>query len=808
MFRNYLRIAWRNISRNRMSAAINIFGLALGLAASLIISLFVINELRYDRFNKKADRIYRLEADMHPNDVITYRGTKTPLPLATALVREYPAIEQSVRLYQKGDLLLKKGRETFLEPRSAYADSTLFNIFTLPLLAGNPQTALTAPFSMVISESMARKYFNSTDVLGKTLVTNDTVSYKITGVMKDMPARSHFHFDFFRAMSELNISRANDWFEEGCATYILVRPGTDPGAITAAIDGVTRKYIDPILQGFIHSTLDELAKTGHYIRYPIMPLSRIHLHSHLPDEFEANGNIQYVRIFVVISLFILLVACVNFMNLSTARAAGRSKEVGIRKVLGSAHTGLISQFLTESVVTTILSMVLGVLITWLLLPYFNQVSGQAITLDLFSNAWLIIVLLGASIVVGVLAGSYPAFYLSSVHPMQVMKGKAANGFKSGWLRNSLVVFQFTVAILLIVGTLVIYSQLNYIRNKDLGYHREQVLILRNTAALSTHARTFRDEVLRIPGVISGTITSDLPNGGSFKPQGYFLTPTFNFNNTVLLQIGRIDADYIPTLGIQMAAGRNFSPLMPTDSSAVLLNETAVKVLGFKDPLHKTVYTYGANGAPLAQRIIGVVKDFHVGSLHDAIAPMLFTLGEQAGAISFRLQTGNIPAVVGKIKEAYHAQHKMAGQPFLYSFMDDDFNRLYQSDQRTGKIFISFTGLAILIACLGLFGLVTFAAEQRTKEIGIRKVLGATVTSVVGLLSKDFIKLVLLAGIIACPLAWWGMHKWLENFAYRTHISGWIFVAAAGIVAMITLATVSFRTIKAALVNPVTSLRSE
>lgn len=384
----------------------------------------------------------------------------------------------------------------------------------------------------------------------------------------------------------------------------------------------------------------------------------------------------------------------------------------------------------------------------------------------------------------------------------------STGFKSGWLRNSLVVFQFVTAILLIVGTLVIYSQLNYIQNKKLGYNREQVITLQNTYSLWIHAKTFKEEILKLPGVVGGTMTRNLPNSGDYDVNGFFKDAGLRASEAILLGNWQIDADYIPTLGMEMAKGRNFSPLLPTDSSCVLINETAAGLLGYKDPINKMIYRMGENNMAVGKRIIGVVKDFHAGSMHSKIGPILFNLAEERGAMSFRINTGNIPALISRIETLYHGQEKMVGQPFLYSFMDDDFNQLYQSDQRTGRIFISFAVFAILIACLGLFGLVTYAAEQRTKEIGIRKVLGATVSHVVGLLSKDFLKLVFIAVVIAFPVAWWGMSKWLENFAYRTAISWWVFAVAGALAAMITMLTVSFRAIKSALANPVNSLRSE
>ena len=806
MFRNYFKIAIRNLRKQKGFSAINIFGLAVGLATCLLISLFVIDELSYDRYNEKAERIYRIESNARINGN-GFNTITTPFPLGIALVKDYAQIEKAVRLVNMGDILVKKDKETIVEHGAVFADANLFEVFTLPLITGNPQTALTQPNSMVISETMAKKYFNSTDVLGKTLLTGNTINYKITGVMKDMPVQSHFHFGFIKALSELEKSRSDEWLSNDCVTYLLARRGSDEKTINRFVLATARKYVSPQWQAVFHSSLDDMIKNGNYINYPTIALTKIHLHSNMPDEFEPNGNIQYVYIFIVIAIFILLVACINFMNLSTARSAGRSREVGVRKVLGSRRINLVSQFLTESILTSYIAMLLAIVIASLLLPYFNQVSGKKIVLGLFSKPWLIPSLLGSSLIVGLLAGSYPAFYLSSFQPIQVLKGKIASGFKSGWLRNSLVVFQFAIAILLIVGTLVIYSQLNYVRNKDLGYNREQVLTLQNINSLGTHAKAFRDEILRLPGIVNATMTKNLPNGKDYGRDGFSKDASLKLNETVILEYWHIDADFIPTLGMEMAKGRNFSSQLPTDTSCALINETAARLLGFKDPLNKTVYAMGFDPA-IAYRIIGVVKDFHSASLHNKIAPILFNLAEERSAISFRFRTKNIPGLIEQIESKYHGIGNMAGQPFIYSFMDDDFNRLYQSDQRTGKIFISFAVFAIIIACIGLFGLVTYAAEQRTKEIGVRKVLGATVSHIVGLLSKDFLKLVLIAIIIGFPISWWGMSKWLEDFAYRTNISWWIFAIAALLTIMITILTVSFRAVKSALANPVTSLRSE
>ena len=808
MFKNFFRVAYRNLWKDKGFSSINIIGLAAGLATCLLIALFVIDELSYDKFNEKAGRIYRVHSDLKLNGA-GMNAVISPAPMGPTLLKEFPRIEKYARLMSTGDMLIKKGDQTIMEHNSAFADSTLFDVFSLSMVAGDPKTALTQPMSMVISETMAKKYFGNNNPIGQSLLTSNTTNYKITGVIKDMPAQSHLHLDFIKAMSEIGDSRSNEWLSNNYVTYLLVKPGTTQKYVDDALAATVKKYLEPQLVAMVHSSIEDLKKAGGHFTYVAMPLPQIHLHSNLSFEWEANGNLQYVYIFIMVAVFILLIACVNFMNLSTARSAGRSKEVGVRKVLGSLRSSLITQFLAESMLTVLIALILAVIIAALMLPLFNQLSGKQFTISLFLNPWLILLLLATGFVVGLLAGSYPAFYLSSFQPIQVLKGKLSTGFKNGWLRNGLVIFQFFTAIVLIIGTLVIHNQLNYIRNAKLGYNREQVLTLKNTASLWVHAKSFRDEALKIPGIEKATMTSDLPNTSGHSINGIFKDASLNGNSSIIMETWEVDADFVPTLGIDMAGGRNFSPQMPTDTFAVLLNETGAKMLGYANPLNETIYRpRGDSNKAVAYRVIGVVKDFHGASLHNKIGPILFFLGENRGAISFRINSKNIPAVISQIEQKYHGIEKMAGQPFLYSFMDEDFNRLYKDDQRTGKIFISFAILAIFIACLGLFGLVTYAAERRLKEIGVRKVLGASVGNIVQLLSKDFLALVLIATVIAVPVAWWAMNKWLQDFAYRTPISGWDFLLAAAMAAIITIVTVCFRAISAARANPVKSLRSE
>jgi putative ABC transport system permease protein len=803
MLKSYFKIGLRNLWRNKGFSAITILGLAVGLATCLLITLFVTDELSYDRYNKKADRIYRIDADFLLNGN-AFQERFTPAQFAPVLVQDYPQIEKYVRFTEQGKILVKKGMTTLIEHNASFADSSIFDVFTLPMISGDPKTALRLPNSIVISERMAIKYFNSTDVVGKILTTDNTDNYIVTGVIKDVPDQAHLHFDFIRAMSELQDSRNTQWMADNYTTYVLLRPGTTEQMLNGYLKEATKKYMEESLKKMTGSNIAELEKSGGHFGYAALPLTKIHLNSPLASEVEPSGNIQYVYIFIITGIVILLIACVNFMNLSTARSAGRSKEVGVRKVLGSQRSSLVFQFLTESMLTSLFALILATGIALALLPFLNRLSGKHITIQLSAITWLLPLLIVTGIIVGLLAGSYPAFFLSGFEPMKVLKGRLTSGFKGSWLRNSLVVFQFAAAILLIVGTLVINNQLNYIRNKKLGYNREQVLVLKNTASLSTHAQSFKNEIMQLPGVEAGTMTGSLPTDIAMNTSIYSKDPAGGTGQVMGLKEWYADADFIPAMGMQIASGRNFSPQMPSDTFALLINETAAKQLGFKDVDNKYLYSDGRK--PF--KVIGIVKDFNAGSLRNKIPSLVIRLGEYRNNMAFRIHTGNLQGLIAQIKHKYESQDKMEGQPFVYSFMDDDFNRLYQAEQRTGKIFVAFAVLAIFIASLGIFGLITYAAEQRTKEIGIRKVLGASVAGIVALLSKDFLKLVLLAIVIATPLAWFMMNKWLEDFAYRVQISWTVFVLAALIAIVITMATISYRAIKAAMANPVSSLKAE
>ncbi|HXB93296.1 MAG TPA: FtsX-like permease family protein, partial [Puia sp.] len=660
-----------------------------------------------------------------------------------------------------------------------------------------------------------RRYFNSTDVIGRTLeVGSNNTLLKITGVIRDMPEQSQFHFSFIRPIREsytFNDLSDNDWLSSNYYTYILVQPGTTRAEVQKDVDAVVNLNVGRALQEMFHVSVADLGKAGNHFRYPIIPLTDVHLYSNNSYELEANSNIQFVYIFSVIAALILLIACVNFMNLSTARSANRAKEVGIRKVAGSTKGHLILQFLTESVLLSLFSLILALGIAILLLPMFNQLAGKTLHPDaLFSGRFLPILLL-VVLLVGCLAGSYPAFYLSSFQPIQVLKGKMAAGFKSSGLRNSLVVFQFFISIGLIVSTLVIYRQLHYIRNKEVGFNRDQVLVIHNTWSLGYDGTTnLRKDLLALAGVTGATVTGDLPTigGDQYSQQGWFRDASLEASNAFFMTNLNVDDHYIPTLGMQIVKGRNFDlAQFPTDSTGLILNEAAVAMLGAKDPLNLIIWNKPQESPARAFHIVGIVKDFNYNSLHDKILPLAMEVNTfNFGSLAVRFHTNDAVSLVQQVESKFHAAKQ--GVPFSYTFMDNDFDKIYHAEQQTGQIFITFAVFAILIACLGLFGLVTYAAEQRAKEIGVRKVLGASVSGIVGLLSRDFTMLVGIAALIAFPAAWWAMYKWLETFAYRTEISWWIFLVAGAAALAIALLTVSIQSIRAALANPIKSLRSE
>jgi putative ABC transport system permease protein len=811
MFKNYFKVAWRNLVKNRVFSIINITGLATGLACFILISLYVLDELSYDKFYKNAERIYRINSD------VRFGGTDLHMPVSSDMMgevlrKDYPQVEQYTKVFTfSGSKMIRKGNEFINEYNVAHVDSTFFDVFQLTPVAGDIKTALNEPNTIVVTASAAKKYFGTEQAIGKTIETNDNnqTLYKVTGVIEDMPKNSHFGFDFLFSMDNVDYEWGS-FLSHNFFTYLLLKKGSDPKVFEKKFDEYIDKYVVPQARQVMNiPSMEEFQKAGNSLQYSLIPLTDIHLKSNRSFELKPGGNVQYVYIFSGVALFILLIACINFMNLTTARSANRAKEVGIRKVLGTHRRKLVSQFLSESTLMAFLSMILALAIACLVLPLFNNVSGKSMTLgNLFAPLFLPVLIL-LPLVVGLLAGSYPAFYLSAFQPIQVLKGKLNSGARGGLLRSVLVTVQFVTTIILIIGTIVIYKQLDYIQTKNLGFNKSQVLVINDTYSLNNNIDAFRNEMLRVPGVLSATTSGFLPVTSTSRNDNTFSKEAvLDAKNGFNMQNWTIDENYVGTMGMEIVKGRNFSRSFPSDSSATIINESAAKALGYDDPVGKKLYTIKdvQTGEVQAFNIIGVVKNFHFESLKQSIGPLCFLYGRNTNLTSFKVTAANVPSI---LKQAEAKWKSMAsGKPFSYRFMDDSFDEMYRAEQRVGKIAFVFSILAILIACLGLFGLVTFIAEQRAKEIGIRKVLGASVRGIVQLLSKDFIRLVLIAFVIAAPAAWYFMHHWLQDFAFRVQLTWWVF-AAAGLIALgIAVLTLSVQAVRAALDNPVKNLRTE
>jgi len=804
MISNYLKIAFRNLANHKLYAFLNIIGLSIGLASSLLIILYIAHELSYDTFNEKADRIYRvaLNGKIAEQEVFT---TNTTAPLAFTAVEEFPEVENATRLYTyHQDLVIRKGDMAISEEKVFIADSTFFEVFSFELLEGDAATALTEPNSLVIPQNIAHKYFGDDSALGQTLLLgNEKKTHTITGILKDLPDNSHFHFNMLRSMSSMEFSRSQEWFNNSFMTYLLLHEGASAEAVDQKLVTLVEKYVGPEVEQYMGVSLKNFMEQGNKYGYFLQPLLDIHLHSHLNDEIEPNSDITYVYIFAAIGFFIILLACINFMNLATARSANRAKEVGVRKTLGSLRKHLVRQFLTESVLLSVLASVLALFAALLLLQPFNYLAGKQISSDVFFRLEFIAGLMGLTILVGVIAGSYPAFYLSSFRPVEVLKGRLKAGMKSSGIRNVLVVFQFFISITLIICTLLVYKQLEYTRTKNLGFDKENIVVLSGLWKLNEgEQKALKQELIGQANIINASISNHVPPGANN-------TTIFRKKDTdedILISTYFVDYEHLPTLRIEMLEGRNFSRDYLSDTAVVLLNEAAVKQFGFEKPINEEISYFGGEyGGMEDYTVIGVFKDFNFESLRSDIRPLALMLTDKGGHLSVRIH-GDVRAAMSSIEQSW--KKYAADEPFQYSFMDEDYDKLFRAEQRLGVVFSIFTGLAILVACLGLLGLAAFMAEQRTKEIGIRKVMGASVGSVMLLLSKDFTKLVIIAFVLAIPLAYYVMESWLEGFAFRIAIGPEIFILAGLSSLCIAWLTVSWQSARAAIANPVDSLRSE
>ncbi|MEO9022014.1 MAG: ABC transporter permease [Ginsengibacter sp.] len=806
MIKNYFKTAFRNLMKHKTFSFINIAGLSIGIAVCFIIMMYVQNELSFDRFNKNADRIVRIVFKADINGGKIFEANVMP-PVAQAMKNDYPEVQDATRLQVAGTPKITYKNKSFKDDKMAFVDPNFFNIFTLLLFEGDAKTALQQPNTVIISKAIAKKYFGDEDPIGKTLNFPDdkNASFKVTGVIDKVPANSHFHFDLFASMLSLDDAKSNSWMGSNYFTYLLLKKGTDYKKLASKLPGMVEKYMGPQIQQNMGISLKQFITKGNHLGFALQPLTSIHLYSHANYELSPAGNAMYVYIFGAIAIFMLLIACINFINLSTASASQRAKEVGVRKVIGSGKIQLIKQFLIESGLLVFIALLISSVLVKLALPVFNSISGQDLYFDF--SLKIILAFIGLGLLVSFIAGLYPAFYLSSFKPIEVLKGKFTTGSKSFGLRSSLVVFQFFISVGLIIVTIVVWQQMKFIQNRNLGYNKEQLLTIPNSYALGKNEEVYKQELLNDPRVVNATVSSYKPAGPS-SGSNALAYPLGHDNEIMRTQEYHVDENYIPTFEMKMVNGRNFSKDFATDSTAMIINESAAKAFGWNDltAVGQTVVRQNSNrGNDVSFHVIGVVKDFNFQSLHEPITPLLMTLDPDWGLI-FKVKTADIKGLVASMKSKWGQFN--TGEPFKFTFMDDLYNKTYTAEQNTGTILNIFALLTIFVACLGLFGLVTFTAQQRTKEIGIRKVLGASVTSITKMLSKDFLKLVSIASLIAFPVGWWAMNKWLQSFAYRIHISWWIFFISGFVAILIALITVSFQAIKAALANPVESLRSE
>jgi len=804
MFKNYFKIALRNLKKNPGYSVINIAGLAIGLACCVLILLYVQDELTFDLFHQKADRIYRLVTTQKSPEQGERHFPSVMGPVAPALLAEFPEVIKTVRMRERqgmGRFTVRYGENRFYEGDYLVAESSFFEIFDFKLLQGDPKTALASPFSIVITEAAAKKYFGEENPLGKTLAVERYGDFKVTGLLQDAPRDSHLDFSMLLSFATIDANPrwkqyTDSWESDSFITYVLLREKIDVSAFNAKLTALAQKHFN--------------AEQRNAVQLSLQPLHDVHFYStHM--EFDRNsrkGEITYIYIFSAIALFVLLIACINYMNLATARSMKRAREIGMRKVVGARQAQLIGQFLGESILLSCLGLFFAVVGVELALPAFNAFADKNLALDFFSNGWLVVSLFLLVFGVGIVSGSYPAFYLSQLRPSLVFKGAIKSGGSVSQLRRGLVVAQFALSIIMIVSTIVAYRQINYIRTKNLGFNAEQLVVVDiNSGNARRNFVSIKNEMMKIPSVKNVSVSSRVP--GEWKnltqidvvPEGAATASTHS-----MYFIG-VDAEFLSTFEMNLAAGRNLSNEMGTDTSAVIINEAAARLLGWNSPLGMELRVPANN---YRARVAGVVKDFHFQSLHEKIAPLV--LGHWNNPIreidyfTARVAISNLAATVAALQKVHEQFDQVT--PFEYNFLDERLNDFYQADLRVGKIFGASAALAIFIACLGLLGLAAFIAEQRTKEIGVRKVLGASAGNIVYLLSKDFTKLVLIATIIASPLAYWALQRWLQNFAYHISLGPGTFLLAGLGALLIALFTISFQALRAALTNPVEALRYE
>lgn len=795
MIKNLFLIAVRNLKKDIWYNLVNILGLTMGITFSLFLIFYIKDELSFDKHHKKADRIFRVNSYIQERDKNT-DWTITQFPLGPTLKKDYPEVEDQVRLTSRERTLFKNGDKSFFETKAYYADSTVFNVFTHQFIEGDASTALNAPFNIVISKTLAKKYFGNTTAVGKTLKTvYDT--YNVTGVMQDVPQNSHIRYDMLISMSSLlrnNQVGQDNWGNFNNYTYLLLKPGTNVAAFNKKLDEVNKKYVEPIFKQFNVS-----------MRYDLQNIRSIHLHSNLQFEPEELGSMSYIWIFSSVAFFMLLIACINYMNLTTARSARRAKEIGIRKVTGSSKKQLVGQFLGESLFTSFIAVLLSVLLVWLLLSMFNSISGKTFTINALLQPSNILLLLGIALFTGLVGGSYPAFYLSGFKPVGILKGALSKASGNIILRRTLVVVQFSIAMIMLICTWVVYSQLSYLQKKDLGFNKEQVMTVTVNTGEDERGKIFamNNEFRNLPSIKEVGAGNSYPGSPNLS-LNLFTVQTEKEYVDKGIECYSIDENYFDVLGIKMVKGRNFSG--PADTlRSIVVNESMVKHFGWKEPIGKRVKFPGDTSGNYLE-VVGVFKDFNQKSLYNPIAPLLLFYSPNGNAIQLKTDAANIKSTISRVESVWKKYFPQL--PFEYKFLDEDFNSQYTADQKRGKIFAAFAVLTILITCLGLLGLTAFTTQQRQKEISIRRILGASIGEVVVMITRNYLWLTLIAAVIAFPVAWYFMSKWLKIFPYNTGLSLLPFGVSAVIILITAVATASFHSAKAALSKPVKSLRTE
>ncbi|MDH4091996.1 MAG: ABC transporter permease [Cyclobacteriaceae bacterium] len=799
MFENLLKIAIRNIVKERTYSAINILGLTIGITCSLFILMYILDELSFDRYHKNSDKIYRVVSNIKETDN-AFTWAVAQIPLAQELQDNYPEVENAVRFFGTGRTLYKNGEKQFYEEDFYLADSTVFDMFSYDFLVGDVSTALDNPFSLVLTEKTAIKYFaNAQAALGQSLQNPKGEEFKITGVIRDVPLNSHFRFD---ALISRNTRPGfqGSWGNFGVSTYIQLPEAYDLSKMYASLDSVIKQKVNPIFEQY-----------GIKINYELQKITDIHLHSKIQDEAEAGGDISYIYVFGAVAAFMLIIACINYMNLATARSANRSKEVGIRKVMGSRRRQLILQFVAESLVIACIALIVSLVLIYALLPGFNTLANKALPFSYLLHPEVLFSLVGIILFIGVVGGSYPAFYLSGFNPVNVLKGKLAARGGSVIFRKALVIAQFSISIFMLISTLIVFDQLQFIRNKDLGFDKAQVIRLDlSERELQEKSNVLKERLKQSSAVVNVGMANSSPGQGIGK-----LLLKVEDNEGKLTDRGvdlfNADFDFVKTLGMEIVQGRDFSRDVASDTTyAVLVNESMVKRMAWENPLGKKFIFLGGDpqGSAIEKRVVGVVKDYHQNSLYDAIEPLMIVLDDNQNFVFVRTTEGDVRQSLAAVENGW--KETFPNSIFEYNFLDQDFNSQYKADEKRSQIFTAFSGLTILIACLGLLGLSAFTTEQRTKEIGVRKVMGAGVYGLVILIAREFFLLVGIGMLLSFPAAWYFTESWLQNFAYRIELSGeWpTFIISACLAFIITLMTVGYNVVRAASANPATSLRDE